>query len=54
MFAFRYAPPMTAYTDCSSAIGLDWMSSVQWYSSRKSSNDFRRFGFTVMRSTNSQ
>ena len=26
----RYAPPIAPCTDVSTAIGLDWMSSVQW------------------------
>ncbi len=30
----RYAPPMTSYTERSTASGLDWISSVQWNSSR--------------------
>ena len=26
----RYAPPIAPCTDTSTAIGLDWISSVQW------------------------
>ena len=26
----RYAPPIAACTDRSTAIGLDWIASVQW------------------------
>ncbi len=38
----RYAPPMTSYTLRSTAIGLDWISSVQWKRSRYASKLRRR------------
>ena len=34
MLLRRYAPPMTSYTERSTASGEDWTSSVQWNSWR--------------------